>query len=184
MSIDSLCLAPHCNACDRYHRCLASSIDAARMPYMIYEFTHAENCILQAVAVIVNSFAKSKRRDDKLFRSMSTIVRAMPPSTFDAQVCLRESVRCKDISWMSCAESPSLSWLHCEDVQSRIFACNLVQKIELCTICRYFSTTSRCQGFAIGEDSRISSGMSSAGFSNCIQSQSQDLEFSRRLLPL
>jgi hypothetical protein len=39
----------------------------------------------QAVAVIVNAFAKSKRRDEKLFRSMSRVVLALPPDSFDAQ---------------------------------------------------------------------------------------------------
>jgi hypothetical protein len=40
----------------------------------------------QAIAVIMNSFAKSKRRDDRLFRAMSTVVQAVPPPDFDAQV--------------------------------------------------------------------------------------------------
>lgn len=39
----------------------------------------------QAVAVIVNAFAKSKRRDEQLFRSMSRVVLALPPDSFDAQ---------------------------------------------------------------------------------------------------
>lgn len=65
----------------------------------------------QAIAVIVNSFARAKRRDDKLFRCMSKVVQAMPASTWDAQAFASIA---NGFAWADVrpVDEPLFEWLH------------------------------------------------------------------------